>query len=65
MAPVNIQIVQDLLDQIMIMTSLNAPGPNKCLKPLQVARRYLETHEQMVDIQELLVLIWTFLEPLV
>ena len=61
-APVNIQIVQDLLDKIMIMICLNALGPNKCLKPLQVASRYLETHEHMVNV---CLLIWTVPEPLV
>lgn len=57
MAPVNIQIVHDLIDQIMITirTVLSTLGPTKCLKPLQGTRRYLETHEQMV--------IWTVPEP--
>lgn len=41
------------------------PSYKQCLKLLQMTGKYLETHEQMVDIQELLVLKWIVLEPLV
>ncbi|XP_041501505.1 spindlin-2-like, partial [Microtus oregoni] len=44
-------IAQRLLDQIMLMirTALDALVPNKCLKPLQVAGKYLKNYENMIE----------------
>lgn len=47
------------------MTVLKALGPNKVLVPLRMARKYLETLERMVNVQEILVMIWPVPELLV
>ena len=63
-SPVKIQIIQDFQDQIMLMTVLKALGPTKFLKPLQTKSKYMETLGQMVNVQEILMLIWTVLDSL-
>ena len=48
-----------------MMTVLNSFGPNKELKPVEMIRNYIDALEQMANVQEILVLMWTVSESLV
>ena len=61
-SPGESQKVQLLLYQLM--TVLRALNPDKGMEHVGMTRKYLETLEQMVNVQEILALVWTLPDPL-